>query len=84
MKRYVKGLSGAQKFTALLAKLSDGKVGATVEYREIEKAWNRMKALMGGKFNPAHTTRAKDNGWVDTPKTGHYGLRSGWVEALSE
>src|SRR5439155_7380346 len=53
-----------------------------IERREIEKAWNRMTALMGGKFNPSYTMRAKDNGWVDTPKTGHYALRSGWEKAL--
>jgi hypothetical protein len=82
IKQHVKGLGGPQKFTALLAKLSGGKTGTAVERREIEKTWNRMTALMGGKFNPSYTTRAKDNGWVDTPKTGHYALRSGWEKAL--
>ena len=84
MKQHGKGLSGGEKFTALLAKLSGGKAGAAVELREIEKTWNRMTALMGGKFNPSYTTRAKDNGWVDTPKTGHYALRAGWEKALDK
>src|SRR5436309_10897814 len=62
MKQHGKGLGGAQKFTALLGKLSGGKTGTAIERRE--KAWNRMTALMGGKFNPAYTMRAKDNGWA--------------------
>ena len=81
MKRHAKGLGGPQKFTLLVAKLSRGKIGPGISLGELEKAWNRMTALMG-KFNPAYTTRAKDNGWVDTPKTGHYALRSSWTGAL--
>lgn len=83
MKRHAKGLGGPQKFTLLVAKLSGGKIGPGISLGELEKAWNRMTGLMG-KFNPAYTTRAKDNGWVDTPKTGHYALRSSWTEALGD
>jgi hypothetical protein len=82
VKRHVKGLGGPQKFTALLARLADGKTGVAVARSEIEKNWNRMTALMDGKFNPAYSSRAKDNGWVDTPKIGHYALLPGWKEAL--
>lgn len=82
MKQHGKGLGGGQKFTVLLAKLTGGKIGIAVTLKEIERNWNRMTALMRGKFNPAYTTRAKDNGWVDTPKPGHYALRSGWEKAL--
>ena len=83
MKRYAKGLGGPQKFTLLVAKLSGGKTGPSISLGELEKTWNRMTALMG-KFNPAYTTRAKDNGWVDTPKTGYYALRSSWTGALGD
>lgn len=84
VKRHAKSVGGPQKFTVLLARLSGGKTGAAIGLREIEKAWNRMTEPMGGRFNPAYTTRAKDNGWVDTPKIGYYALRSGWAEALGE
>jgi hypothetical protein len=82
MKRHVKNLGGPQKFTVLLARLSSGKAGAAIGLKEIEKTWNRMTEPMGGRFNPAYTTRAKDNGWIDTPRTGFYALLSGWAEAL--
>ena len=84
VRRHAKGLGGPQKFTVLLARLSDGKAGVAIGLKEIEKTWNRMTEPMGGKFNPAYTTRAKDNGWVDTPKTGYYALRSSWTGALGE
>jgi hypothetical protein len=82
--RHAKSGGGPQKFTVLLARLSGGKTGAAVSLKDIEKAWNRMTGPMGGKYNPSYTTRAKDKGWVDTPKTGHYALLSGWAEALGE
>jgi hypothetical protein len=84
IKRYAKSLGGPQKFTVLLARLTGGKAGTTVSVREIEKAWNRMTELMGGRYNSAYTTRAKDNGWVDTPKIGSYALLPGWEKALDE
>src|SRR6266852_1683810 len=84
VKRHAKGLGGPQKFTVLLARLSGGKAGVAVGLKEIENVWNRMKEPMGGRFNSAYTTRATDNGWVDTPKTGYYALQSGWAEALEE
>ncbi len=84
VKRHAKSVGGPQKFTVLLARLSGGKTGAAVSLKDIEKAWSRMTEPMGGKFNTAYTTRAKDNGWVDTPKIGHYALRSGWADALGE
>lgn len=84
VKRHAKGLGGPQKFTVLLARLSGGKSGIAIGLKEIEKTWNRMTGPMGGKFNPAYTTRAKENGWVDTPKTGYYALRSSWTGALGD
>ena len=84
VKRHAKGLGGPPKFTVLLARLSGGKTGVAITLKEIEKAWNRMTEPMGGRFNPAYTTRAKDNGWVDTPKMGSYALQGGWAKALGE
>lgn len=81
IKRNARDLSGPQKFTMLLARLAGGKAGVAISRGSIEKTWNRMTELMGGRFNPAYTTRAKDNGWVDTPKPGSYALLPGWADA---
>jgi hypothetical protein len=81
---HVKGLGGGgQKFTVLLARLTGGKGGQAVPLSDVEKAWNRMTELMDGKFYAKYAQRAKDEGRVDTPKTGHYALRSSWADALT-
>jgi hypothetical protein len=85
MKQHAKRLGGPAKFTLLLAWMTKGKAGDAKSSRDIEKAWNKMTELMGGKFNPAYTTRAKTNGWVDTPKrTGSYVLLERWAQALGK
>jgi len=84
IKRHAKGLKGPQKLTVLVARLANGKTGEAVSFKAIEKAWNRMTEPMGGKFNAAYTTRAKERGWLSSPKTAFYALRSGWEEALGE
>lgn len=80
MKRYGRALAGAQKFTVLLARLANGKTSHEVALEDIEKHWNSMTSLMDGEFNRAHTNRAKENGWVDSPKRGVYVLTTEWKE----
>lgn len=82
MNRYAKGGSGAQKFAILLARLTKGDTKLQVESKEIERQWKRMTRHLG-EFNGAHGTRAKDAGWVDTPKRGFYVLLSDWKSTLS-
>jgi hypothetical protein len=81
-KRYGRSLTGAQKFTALVAKLAAGKTGVAVNVKDVERHWSQMTGLLG-KYNGAHSSRAKDNGWVDSPKSGFYVLVSGWEAGLS-
>jgi hypothetical protein len=83
VKRHSAGLSGPKKFVLVLARLADGKLGSQIPLAQIEKSWNSMTALLGGEYNPAHSTRAKDNGWVDSPKKGFYVLLQDWREALN-
>jgi len=82
MKKYGHSLGGPQRFTILLARLAKGDANKEVALAELQKHWNSMKSLMGGPFNGAHPTRAKDNGWVDSPKRGVYVLAASWKEAL--
>ena len=84
VKQYGRGLRGPQKFTLLLARLSEGHISQEIARREIEKRWNKMKSVMGGRFNSAHANRAKANGWVDTKKHGVYVLASGWKEIFKD
>lgn len=83
MNRYAQGISGPRKFALLVARLSGGDSNAEVPGNDIERQWNKMKGLLGGAFNPAYSTRAKDNGWVDSPKMGVYILLPGWEGALA-
>jgi len=83
MKKYGANLSGPKKFTLLLARLAHGKVGVDVSVKEIESAWNRMKGVMG-PYNSAHSTRAKERGWLNSPKHGVYSLSDSWKESVEE
>lgn len=81
MKRHSVGLSGSEKFTLLLAKLAQGDVSKTVSRSDIFATWDKMTGILG-KSNGAYANRAKDNGWVDSPKNGVYVLCDSWVEIL--
>ena len=82
IKAYAKGLSGTRKFVLLIAYTAKGQVGKEVELNDVSKRWNKMTALLGGKFNRFFSNTAKDDGWVDTRKKGIYVLTSSWKEAL--
>ena len=79
--KYARGMSGREKFTLVLAHITKGNEKSETKLETITKVWNRMKGVLG-ELNLAHPTRAKDKGWVDSPKTGVYVLRSGWTEIL--
>jgi len=83
MKRYGATAGGAAKFTLLVARLTNGKVGLGVPVKEIESHWKKMTAVMG-PYNPAHSTRAKEHGWLNTPKYGVYSLSDHWIGALGK
>ena len=76
-------MAGPQKFTLLLAGITKGDTTAMVDASEIQKHWEKMTEPMGGKFNAAYPTRAKDKGWVESPKQGIYKLRTSWADAVS-
>jgi hypothetical protein len=82
IKAYAKGLSGTKKFVLLVAYTAKGQVGKEVELNDVSKRWNKMTALLGGKFNRFFSNTAKDDGWVDTRKKGTYVLTSSWKEAF--
>lgn len=83
VKKHGRGLGGAQRFTLLVAYMSKGQPQKQVSFSEIENQWNKMKPLLGGKLNRAHSTRAKEYGWIDSPSRGVYVLLSGWKGILN-
>jgi hypothetical protein len=82
MNQHAKGLSGPKKFTLLVARMVKGSTTAQVSYQDIRVQWNKMRTVLGGDFNPAHSNRAKAQGWVDSGKKAMWNLASAWKDAL--
>jgi len=84
MKTNGNGFSGPKKFTLLLARMSNGSTerSKVVEANQIEKTWNKMTRIMGMPYNAAYASRARDNGWIDSPKAGKFHLTTRWREIL--
>ncbi len=76
------GLSGPKKLTLLVSHLTRGKRDVPVSRSEVEKQWSKIQALMGGPYNGAYGIRARDQGWIDSPKRGSFTLRAGWEAIL--
>src|SRR5436190_2160212 len=77
IKKHARDMGGPQKFALLLAYLTKGDAKTELPLAEIQKQWGKMKPLLG-KWNGAHTIRAKEHEWVDSPKFGLYVLLPGW------
>jgi CHASE2 domain-containing sensor protein len=80
--KHARKMSGPEKFTLVLAHMTKGKTGVKVEGAVITKAWAKMTGLLKCDFNTAYPTRAKDKGWVDSPRHNSYSLLPGWTEIL--
>lgn len=83
LKRYARGKSGAAKLTLLVAHMTGGKTATPIDSHDVQATWNRVTAFLGD-YNRAHSTRAKDKGWIDSPKHGQYVLRPSWEQAATE
>lgn len=84
MKQRAGDASGPEKFVLLLTRMTKGNTTAKVQVLDMEKLWNKMTAVLRGDFNRAYATRAKENGWVDSPQHGVYKLLPGWVKVLKD
>jgi hypothetical protein len=85
VKKHVGRMSGAQKFTLLLAYFTKGDAGRRVALAELEKNWNGMtaKGLLGTTFNRMYSARARERDLVHAEKGGYY-LRPSWKEIFDE
>jgi hypothetical protein len=77
-------MTGPAKFVLVVAGLTKGDTKVAVGTETIKKAWSKMTEPLGGTFNAAYPTRAKDKAWVESPKKGSYKLRETWTSILSE
>lgn len=82
MKKNAGGLSGHERLILLVAHFAKGKVHDPVSRRDVVRQWDRMKPIMGGKYNGAYDTRARETGWLDSPKAGVFELCPGWEAIL--
>lgn len=80
VKKHGRAMSGAQRFTLLVAHMTGGSEKKRTLLTDIRKQWNKMTGLLGGEFNRAHPVRAKDQGWVDSPERGVYVIMPSWRE----
>jgi hypothetical protein len=78
MKKHAGGLSGPERLILLVAHFAKGKVHTPVARGDVVRQWGKMKPIMGGKYNGAYDTRARETGWLDSPKPGLFELRAGW------
>ena len=78
VKKHGRAMSGAQRFTLLVAYMTGGSENKQILLTDIQKRWSKMTGLLGGEFNTAHSVRAKDQGWVDSPERGAYVILPSW------
>ena len=83
IKKYSNGMSRVKRLALLVARIAEGNIAVEVQRSEVRRLWSTMTSLMGGPFNPAYETRAKDNGWIGSPERGLCTLLAGWKEIFS-
>jgi hypothetical protein len=83
MKTYAE-LSGAKKFTLLVAWLAKGDLASEVALASVASQWNTMSGMLKAKFNRKFSADAREADWVATVKDGVYVLRPGWTQILND
>jgi len=75
--------SGAKKFVLLLSWIAKGKTDRQVDGEALRKEWDKVRGPIGADYQTMSATRARDNGWIDSPKHGVFKLARDWKRALS-
>lgn len=75
--------SGPKKFVLLLSWIAKGRTDSQIDAEALRREWAKVKGLIGAEYQTMFATRARDNGWVDSPKHGVFQLGRGWRDALS-
>lgn len=83
MNDYSDGLSGSKKLALIVAHAAGGELDIPIDRVRVIDAWNNMTGLLGGRFNGAHESRAKDSGYIYVPEPGKFALLKKWRQAVS-
>lgn len=82
MKKYGKDLSGPKKFTLLIAYIAEGDDKKIVKSEELSKELKSLKSFFNGKTKKNYSTRAKENGWINSPNRGGYVITKNWLDII--
>ena len=80
IKTYSSGFNGQEFFTLITAYLAQGDGNTSVDLLKIKNVWKSCSGMIGVPYASTFSTRAKENGWVDSPKEtrGAYVLGKHW------
>lgn len=86
IKKYSSGFNGQEFFVLISAYLAEGKIGATIDLLEIKSIWKSCAGMIKVPYASIFSTRAKENGWVDSLKDarGSYVLGKNWQEIFKK
>ncbi len=82
IKKYSSGFNGQKFFALITAYLAHGKAGVPVDLLQIKSTWKSCAGIIGVPYASIFATRAKEEGWTDSPgKTrGSYVLAKHWQD----
>jgi hypothetical protein len=86
IKRYSAGFNGQEFFTLIAAYLSGGKDSVSVDLLKIKSVWKSCFGMIGVPYASTFSTRAKENGWVDSSKEtrASYVLGKHWKDIFKK
>ena len=84
IKKYSAGFNGQEFFALILGYLSGGKELTPVDLSKIKLVWKSCLGIIGAPYASTFSTRAKENGWVDSAKDarGSYVLGKHWRDVF--
>jgi len=86
VKKYSTGFNGQEFFTLITGYLSKGKNETPVSLLLIKDTWKSCSGIIGAPYASTFSTRAKENGWVDSSKEtrGSYVLGKHWQDIFKK
>ncbi|MDP3901040.1 MAG: hypothetical protein Q8Q38_01755 [bacterium] len=86
IKRYSAGFNGQEFFTLIAGYLSGGKDDVPVDLLKIKSVWKSCSGMIGVPYASTFSTRAKENGWVDSSREtrASYVLGKHWKDIFKK